>query len=232
MNYSNSITKTDKKNALTAGVFFIIAAITSIIGLKLYDPVLNNPDYLILGEKYANQIVLGAFFELILVCTAIGSAIMLYPYLKKYNESWAIGYVCFRMLEAVFILIGTISVLALINLSVLYNAEPTNYNFKTIGAVLQAVHSWTFILGPNFMLGVNTFIYSYVFFKSNLIPKKIALLGMIAAVLIFIAAILEMFGVILQISPSGILLALPIFSYEMTLAILLVVKGFNTTKKK
>ena len=123
MNYSNSITKTDKKNAFTIGVFFIIAAITSIIGLKLYEPVLNNSDYLILGAKHANQIVLGAFFELILICTAIGIAIMLYPYLKKYNESWAMGYVCFRMLEVVFILIGTISVLTLISLSILYNTE-------------------------------------------------------------------------------------------------------------
>ncbi len=224
------VKKMDKKNATTTGVFFILAAVTSIIGLALYDPVLNNPDYLILGAKKSNQIVLGAVMELILAITATGTAIMLYPYLRKFNESWGLGYVCFRLLEVVFIVIGTVSVLALVTLSHAYTMAnaPNMGNFKAIGTVLKGIHDWTFMLGPNFMLGINTLIYSSIFYTSKLIPQKIAVIGIVGAVFIFIASLLEMFGFILQISVAGILLAIPIFIYEMTLAVWLIRKGFNS----
>jgi Domain of unknown function (DUF4386) len=83
------------------------------------------------------------------------------------------------------------------------------------------------MLGPNFMLGINTFMYSYVFYQSNLIPRKISVIGLFGAVMIFIASLLELFGIIRQLSLAGVLLAIPIFVYEMTLAIWLIIKGFN-----
>ena len=226
MNGINS--KTDKINAVVTGVLFIIATIAGIIGLKLYDPILNHSDYLILGARNSNQIILGAAFELILTCSAAGTGIMLYPYLRKFNESLGLGYVCFRMLEVVFILIGIISVLALLSLSHEFtNTDANTASFQTLGKILKAIHDWTFMLGPNFMLGVNTFIYSYVFYQSKLVPRKLSILGILGSVLIFAAALLEMFGIILQLSPSGILLAIPIAVYEMVLAIWLILKGFN-----
>jgi len=129
----------------------------------------------------------------------------------------------------VFILIGLTSVLALVTLSQSYTASaiPHTENFKAIGSVLKGIHDWSFILGPNFMLGVNTFLYSYLFFKSQLLPKPIAILGLTAATLIFTASLLEMFGIIQQVSALGFLIAFPIFFYEMTVAIWLIRKGFN-----
>jgi hypothetical protein len=229
MDKKNSKAYADKINAVATGVFFIVAALAAIIGLKLYDPVLSNPDYLIMGTSHSNQIVLGAVFELILACTATGTAIMLYPYLKKFNESWGLAYVCFRLLEVVCILVGIFSVLAIITLSKSFTtaSNPDIDNFKAIGIVLKGIHGWTFMLGPNFMLGINTFMYSYVFYKSNLVPGKIAVIGITGAVSIIIAALLEMSGTIQQISTWGMLLAIPIFVYEMTLAVWLIVKGFN-----
>ncbi len=219
----------DKKNAIITGTFFIVAAVASIAGLALYAPVLNNPDYLVMGATHANQIVLGAMLELILACTAVGTALTLYPYLRKYNESLALGYAFFRLLEVVFILIGMVSVLALVTLSRVYTTAnaPDVDHFTTTGAVLKGIHDWTFMLGPNFMLGINTFLYSYIFYQTNLVPRTIAIIGLIGAVLIFMAALLEMFGVIQQISTPGILLALPIFAYEMSLAVWLIAKGFS-----
>ena len=94
--------KVHKTSATLTGVFFIIAAVASIIGLKLYDPVLTSEDYLIMGAQETNKIISGAIFELILACSAVGTGIMLYPHLKKHNESLGLGYVCFRLLEVVF----------------------------------------------------------------------------------------------------------------------------------
>lgn len=221
--------KKHRKNTTIIGVFFIIAAISAIVGLTLYSPILNETNYLTEGAKYSNQIILGAFLELILVSTAVGTGITLFPYLKIQSETIALGYFCFRMLETIFIVIGIISVLSLLTLSQNYSIveQANTETYKAIGATLKAIHSWCFMLGPNFMLGINTMLYSCALYQSNLIPKKIASLGMISSVLIFIAALLEIFGIILQISTMGILLALPIFVYEMTLAIWLIVKGFN-----
>lgn len=220
-------------HAAVAGFFFVTAAVTAIIGLYLYDPILNSADYLLMGATHTNRIISGAVLELALACTATGTGIVLYPYLCRFSAPLGLAYVCFRLFEVIFILIGIVSVLALLTLSHTYAAAISAHTevYAVSGKVLQSIHHWTFILGPNFMLGINTLIYSYVFYRSGLIPKTLALCGMIAAGIIFTAAILEMFGVILQLSVWGIVLALPIFFFEMILAVWLIVKGFTLDRE-
>ena len=219
----------NKKAARIVGVLFILAAVTAIIGLSLYDPILKGSDYLMKGSEHANQIIFGAVMELILVISAVGTATTMFPFLKKYNETIALWHVCFRFLEAVIITIGVISVLSLLTLSKEYVAAgaPDIASYQASGVVLKAIHEWTFLLGPNFMLGLNTIMYSYIFYKSNLVPKFIPIIGMTGATLVFIAALLEMFGVIQQVSVWGALLSLPVAANEMILAVWLIVKGFN-----
>lgn len=219
----------NKKAAKIVGVLFILAAVTAIMGLILYDPILNGPDYLIKGSEHANQVILGALMELILVVSAVGTATTMFPFLRKYNETIALWHVCFRFLEAVIITVGVISVLSLLTLSrefVAAGAADTA-SFQASGTLLKAVHDWTFLLGPNFMLGINTMMYSYIFYKSKLVPRFIPILGMTGATLVFICALLVMFGVIQQVSVWGAILALPIAANEMILAVWLIVKGFN-----
>jgi hypothetical protein len=224
MNFSNKIT------AKIVGVLFILAAVTAVIGLILYDPILNGPDYLMKGSEHANQVVLGALMELILVVSAVGTATTMFPILRKYNETIALWHVCFRFLEAIIITIGVISVLSLLTLSREFAAaaSPDIASFQASGIVLKAIHDWTFLLGPLFMLGINTMMYSYIFYKSKLVPRFIPILGMTGAALVFINALLVMFGVVEQISVWG-LLALPIAANELILAVWLIVKGFNVS---
>jgi hypothetical protein len=220
---------TNKKSALIVGVLFILAAVTAIIGLILYDPILNGPDYLMKGSEHANQVILGALMELILVVSAVGTATTMFPFLRKYNETIALWHVCFRFLEAVIITIGIISVLSLLTLSREFAvaAAQDTASFQASGILLKAVHDWTFLLGPLFMLGINTMMYSYIFYKSKLVPRFISILGMTGATLVFICALLVMFGVIQQVSVWGAILALPVAANEMTLAVWLIFKGFN-----
>lgn len=211
------------------GVLFILAAASSIIGLLLYDPILGDPDYLVNGAAHANQVILGALMELILVVSAVGTSITMFPFLRRYNESIALGHVCFRFMEAVIITVGIVSVLSLLTLSQEYVAAgaPDVASYQASGTVFHAVHDWTFLLGPNFMLGINTMLYSYIFYQSKLVPRFISLLGMTGATLVFIAALLEMFGVFSQLSVWGALLSLPVAANEMILAVWLIAKGFN-----
>jgi hypothetical protein len=219
----------NKKTAKIVGVLFILAAVTAIIGLNLYDPILNGPDYLINGSEHANQVIQGALMELILVVSVVGTATTMFPILRKYNETIALWHVCFRFLEAVIITVGVISVLSLLTLSrefVAAGASDTA-SFHASGTLLKAVHDWTFMLGPLFMLGINTMMYSYIFYKSKLVPRFISILGMTGATLVFICALLVMFGVIQQVSVWGGILALPVAANEMILAVWLIIKGFN-----
>lgn len=219
----------NRRNEKITGVFFIAATIAAITGVKLYDPVLKNTDFLSAAGHASSQIALGAAFELILACSAVGTGIMLYPYLKRYSESWGLGYALFRLLEVVFILIGVISMLSIVKIS----HESVNSSGQELlflqasGNLLKTIYSWAFVLGPHFMLGINSFIYSSIFYQTKLLPGTLSFVGMLGAVLIFLAAVLEIFGVIPHFSPQIILLALPIAVYEMVLASWLILKGFS-----
>lgn len=222
--------KSHKQAARIVGVLFILAAVTAVAGYFMYDPILTGPDYLRNGSEHGNRVILGALMELILVVSAIGTATTMFPILRKYNETIALWHVCFRFLEAVIITVGVISVLSLLTLSrefVAAGAPDAAAAYQVSGTVLKAIHEWTFVLGPAFMLGINTMMYSYIFYRTGLVHRFIPILGMSGAALVFLEALLVMFGVIEQSSPWGALLALPVAANEMTLAVWLLVKGFN-----
>jgi hypothetical protein len=141
----------------------------------------------------------------------------------------ALGYVGFRLLEAVLILMGTVSILVLLALRQAH-AGGTILDAASLQAadqLLRSAHAWAFILGPNFMLGINTLLYSSLLYQTKLVPRPIAILGLVGALSVFTAALLEMFGVIEQVSAWGAALALPVAIYEMSLAVYLIMKGFK-----
>lgn len=232
MSTYNQFHRTNRFHESLTGIFFILASATAITGLLLYDPILNHTDDLSYIKEHAHQVSLGALFELILCFSNIGTGIMLYPVLKQHHPSWSLGYVCFRLLEVVFILIGIISLLSLLSLI----QENPNFamthtaGIPDLSSLLRTVHRWAFTLGPHFMLGINTMIYSIVFYQSRYIPRALSLYGIIAAILILLAAILEIFGVIGTFSTSLALMALPIALFEMVLAVWLITKGYRHIK--
>jgi hypothetical protein len=219
----------NRKSAVIIGLLFIAAAVFSVLGLISYGPILNNPEYLIQGPTSGNQIVLGAIFEMITAVTVAGTAVAFFPVLRKHNETAALGYVGGRLLEAVLIIIGLVSLLSLLTLRQEFagGAALDASSLQIVGQSLLAVHAWAFILGPNFMLGINTLLYSSVLYQTKLVPRALATLGLVGALSIFVAALLELFGVIQQTAVFGIALAIPVAAYEMTLAIYLIVKGFK-----
>lgn len=219
----------DKTTAKIIGVLFLLAAAAAIIGVLLYNPILNSPDYLNNGAAHGSQVILGALMELLLVVSAIGTATTLFPILRKYNETIALWHVCFRFLEAIVITVGIISVLALLTLSreFVMAGSADSVPFNATGISLIAIHDWTFMLGPLFLLGINTIMYSYIFFKTKLVPRFISILGITGAISVFICALLVMFGIIEQVSLWGGILALPVAANEMILAVWLITKGFN-----
>ena len=218
-------------NGIIIGVFYIMATVSAVIAVIFYQPVLSDQWYLAVENGFETKILLGVLNDLLLVVSAVGTAVMLFPYIRKWNEHLALGYLCFRFMEAVFIAIGLVSILGLLSLSMHFESGTlTKETVQAAGFLLQGFHRWTFMLGPNLMLGINTFLYSYLLLKTGLVPKFLAIFGMVTAVLVFGAGLLDMFGSIEPVSTAKGILALPVGVYEMILAVWLMVKGFNKHK--
>ena len=220
-----------RTTAVVAGVFFIVAAVAAVIGLSLEGPVLNNADYIVKGSGDDSRVVLGGFFEVILAISVIGTAVTLFPIVKRQNESIALGYVAGRVLEAVVIVVGIISILTVVTLRQDF-AGATGANAASLlvaGKSLVVIHNWTFLFGPSLAIGVNTLLLAYLMFTSRLVPRLIPVLGLIGGPVIFAAGTAEMFGLFQQVSAWGAIAAIPVTAWELSLAVWLIVKGFKAS---
>jgi hypothetical protein len=215
--------------AVAAGVFFLITEVAAIAGLLLYQPVLSNPNYVI-GSGADTRVLMGGLFELVLVAAIVGTGVTLYPVVRNQSRSVALGYLCARLLEAVVILVGIVSVLSVVTLRHDLAETPGTDSaaLVAVGKSLVAIHDWTFLLGPNVLLGVNSLLLAYLLYRSRLVPRFIAALGLIGGLLICVSAIAVMFGLYEQVSAVGTVAALPVFAWEVSLAVYLIVKGFRS----
>ena len=224
--------KSNRNSATLAGILYLIAAVAAMIGRISYGPILTDPDYIIKGTAHETQVLWGAFFEILTAFAVIGTPIALYPVLKKYNQTMALASVGFRLLEATMIIIGILSLLTIVTLSHEFAKEitPDSAAYILAGKTLLALQNWTFAFGPNIALGPSTFMIGFMLYKSKLVPRTIAIMGMVGGPLIFVCGVLVMFGAFPQISLWGGLLAIPVFLYEMSLAIRLLSRGFNNNE--
>jgi hypothetical protein len=146
-----------RKIALVTGVFFIITIIPApIAAFILYAPVLNDPDYIV-GAGADTIVKLGAFLEVIIAIAIIGTAVTVFPIVKRQNEGFALGYVAARVLESTVIVVGIISLLSVVTLrqDLAGAAGADAASLVTVSKSLVAVHDWTFLLGPGLVPGVN-----------------------------------------------------------------------------
>jgi hypothetical protein len=213
--------------ARVTGVLFLITFIPAIPARVLYEPVRNDPRY-ILGAGADTRVFLGAFFEMILVIAIIGTAVVLFPILKRQNEVVALGYVAARVFESAVIVVGILSLLSVVTLRQdLAGSAGADAASLTAGKSLVAIYDWTFLLGPGLMPGVNGVLLGYLMYRSGLVPRGLAMLGLIGGPVLFASATATLFGVYEQVSVWGGIATALIFVWEMGLAIYLIVKGFK-----
>jgi len=218
-----------RKTAVLAGAFFIIAAVAALAGLALYGPVLTDPHYIVGASGGDGRVLAGAFCEVILAIAVIGTAVTLFPVVRRQNEGIALGYVAGRIVEAVVIVTGIISLLSVVTLRQDFAgaASVTAAPAVAVGKALVAVHDWTFLFGPGLAIGVNTLMLAYLMYSSGLVPRPIAVLGLAGGPLIFVSSAAVLFGLYKQVSVWGSVAAIPVFAWEMSLAVWLIVRGFR-----
>jgi hypothetical protein len=215
-----------RKTALAVGVLFILTFITSIAGVVAYGPVLSDPNY-ITSAGADTRVFLGAFLELLLIVTNIGCAVVLFPLLKRTNEGLALGYVAARIVECTFILIGLLSVLAIVTLRQTATAADA-VSLLTIAKTLLAIHNWTFLLGPGFTDGIGTgLILGYLMYRSGLVSRRMALFGVVGGPLLAASGAAVLFGLIPQGSSLQSIATVPEIVWEAFLGLWLTFKGFS-----
>jgi hypothetical protein len=217
-----------RKTALIAGALFVITFLTSIpAALLLYTPVLDHTDYIV-GAGADTRVGLGALLEVLLIVANVGSAVVLFPVLKRQNEGLALGYVTARIIESTFIAIGIVSLLAIVTLRQDVGGAGDAGSLVTVGRSLVAVHDWTFLLGPGWVVGVgNGLILGYLMYRSGLVPRRMAMLGLIGGPLIIASGTAVLFNVIEPGSAAQFIATIPEFVWELSLGIYLMVKGFK-----
>ena len=218
----------NRKIALAAGVLFIITFVTSIPALYLFQPVLDDPAGYIAGSGADNtRIFVGATLELLLIVANVATAVVLFPILKRQNEMLAVGFVTARLVESTFIAVGLVSVLGVVSLQ---QQGATGADAGVVGVALAAIKDWTFLLGPGFIVGIgNGLLLGYLMYESGLVPRRMAMLGLVGGPLICASGILVLLGVFQEGGAGQGIATIPEFFWELSLGVWLTVKGFNAS---
>lgn len=217
-----------KTTARIVGVLFIVASATAIAGGSLLLP-LDEPDFLSATAAAEGQVVSGALLELVLVLSVVGIAAMVYPILRKWNEGMGMAYVGARIVEAVLLLAASVSGLVVLSLS-RTAGESGDAGMLALGDPVLATREWTYLIGSLVALGVSAMILNSALFRAHLVPAWLALWGLAGGALILLRGVMEMYGVDLNGLAQAILAA-PIAIQEMVLALWLIIKGFDTTRR-
>ena len=213
-----------RKTAAVAGGLYLLTFVTSIPTLPLFAP-LQEAGY-VLGPGPDTGALWGVLLNVLCALAGVGTAITLFPVVKRQNESLAIGFVASRTIEGVLIIIGVVCLLALMSL----RQNPGGVETASLvagGTMLVTLHGWTFVLGQSLMPAVNALLLGTLLYRSRLVPRALPLLGLIGAPLLVASVAATIFGVYDQTSPVGTIAALPIALWEFSLGLWLVVRGFS-----
>ena len=214
-----------RKTALVAGTFYVLTFAASIPALFLLSPVLNDANYIV-SSGADTQVTWGAVLELVTALTGIGTAVALFPVVRRQSESLALGFVTTRLFEAAVIVIGVVSILTVVTLRQPGATGAEADSLVVTGQSLVAVRDWSFLLGPNVMAGLNALLLGTLMYKSGLVPRVIPTIGLVGAPLLLVVTMATIFG-LTDHGSAWWVVAAPIFVWELSLGIYLIVKGFK-----
>jgi Domain of unknown function (DUF4386) len=216
-----------RKTALVAGLLYLITFIAGIPPAAfLLGPVLDNPNYIV-SSGADNQVLFGAFLDLVNALACIGTAVALFSVVKRQHEGFALGFVTTRMFEAAIIVIGVISIIAVVTLRQTAAADAEAATLVTLGQALVAVRDGAHLLGPGVIPGLNAVLLGYLMYRSRLVPRLIPAMGLIGAPLFLVAISASILGFKEQVSVLYGIAVIPIALWELSLGLWLTFKGFN-----
>ncbi|WP_409332668.1 DUF4386 domain-containing protein [Trujillonella humicola] len=216
-----------RSRARLAGVLYLLTFV-SIPTLGLYNPIRDHADF-ILGAGSQTGVLWGAFTEVIVGVAGISTALVLFPVLKRQNESAALGLVAARLVETTLIFVSVTSLLTIITLrtDVAGTAGADNASLTTTGHTLLAAYDRTFLLSQSLMPVFCDLLLGYLLFRSRLVPRILPIVAFVGAPLLLASDIAIFFGVYDRVALLAGLAVIPVAVFELSVGIWLLVKGFN-----
>ena len=216
-----------RNHSRAAGIFYLLTFASSIPALILIGPVLNDAGY-VTSAGQDTRVLWGCLLDSVNALTAVGSAVAVYAVVKRQNGSMALGFVTSRLLEAAVVMIGVVSLLAVVTLRQDFAGSGADAASLTVTAnALVDVRNWTFLFGPGLMPVFNAVLFGTLLYRSRLVPRIIPTVGLVGAPLLFAAFIAVLFGAIDQVSAIALLLTLPLAAWELSVGLWMTFKGFN-----
>src|SRR5262245_31238336 len=216
-----------RNQARAAGIFYLLTFVSSIPALILLDPVLNDAAY-VTGAGHDTRVIWGCLLDTVNALTAVGSAVAVYAVVKRQNGSMALGFVTSRLVEAAVVMIGVVSLLAVVTMRQDFAGSGADATSVTVTAnALVDVRNWTFLLGPGLMPVFNALLFGTLLYRSRLVPRIIPGIGLVGAPLLFAAFLASLFGASDQVSTVSFLLTLPIAAWELSVGLWMTFKGFR-----
>ncbi|WNB86472.1 DUF4386 domain-containing protein [Cellulomonas sp. ATA003] len=216
-----------RRTAFLGGALYVLTFLSSIPAALLTGPALD-PTY-VLGAGVDDRIVLAAVLDIVNILACVGTAVVLYPVVKRQNRTLALGFVATRLIEASVLFTAILTTLAVVTLrqQAAGDAGVDDPGAQVaVASGLIAVHDWAFLLGPG-MAVANALVLAPLMYRSGLVPRVIPLLGLVGAPLLLVANLLTMFGVNEQLSVLSAIALPGIFFWELSLGVYLMVKGFR-----
>jgi hypothetical protein len=220
-----------RRTAFLAGALYVLTYLASIPAVFVLGPVLDDPGYIV-GPGADTRVTIGALLDVVTALAGIGTAVVLYPVVKRQSHVLALGFVTTRLLEAALIIPGVMALLTVVTLRQgfaagtdgLAGADPDA--LVTVSAALVAFRDWSFFFGPG-MAVVNALLLGTLMYRSRLVPRWIPVLGLVGAPLLLAGKTATMFGLIGEFSAWTAVTLPGIFFWELSLGIYLMVKGFR-----
>jgi hypothetical protein len=219
-------TPAEQRTARIMGAWFLGTFVFSIPAFAFYDPLLDHADYVV-GGGQDTRIGIGALLEICLAVSGIATAVVIFPIVKRVNESIALGYIASRTVESILILIGVLSLMSVVGLRDDHVATDTGSLIGDADSLL-ALHDQTALLGPQFCAGLgNGILLGYLMWRSGLLPRQMVMIGLIGGPLALLAGIGVLLGAWDMDSGFPVACTAPEAIWEFSLSVWLLVKGFR-----
>jgi hypothetical protein len=216
-----------RNHARAAGIFYLLTFASSIPALILIGPILNDTGY-VTSAGHDTRVLWGCLLDAVNALTAVGSAVAVYSVVKRRNGALALGFVTSRLIEAAVVLVGVVSLLAVVTMRQDFAGTGADAASLTVTAnALVDVRNWTFLFGPGLMPVFNAVLFGTLLYRSRLVPRIIPTVGLIGAPLLFAAFIAVLFGGIEQVSSTAFFLTIPVAAWELSVGLWMTFKGFR-----
>jgi hypothetical protein len=215
------------------GLFFIGTFITSIPARLLFVNGVGatwSDMQFVPGAIEEASLRLGSILEFLLIFFNVATAVVIYPLVKRQSATVGLGYVAARIMESVFIAIGLISIISVLGVNdALSGATGSDATaLAAVGDTLVSIYEWAFQFGPGVVVPIgNGLMLGYLMYRSGLMPRRLAMLGLIGGPLLLLSSVLIVFDVFENGSGPSSLLSIPEIVWELSICIYCTWKGFR-----